>query len=324
MIKELITVVIPTYNRKELLRKCLTCLNDQTLSKDAYEVIVVSDGRDEATETAVVQYAAQCNFKLRFLSTRKKGGPASARNLGWLQALAPLVAFTDDDCLPKSNWLSEIVSNYNGEHLIAFSGKTVVPMPELVTDFALNTANLETASFITANCACTKAALKKTGGFDESFRAAWREDSDLHFKFLENEINIVKLESAVVVHPVRSARWGVSLFEQNKGRFDALLYSKYPGLFKSNLHVPILGYYLILLATGLLLHNLFFGGKEIFGWAWATVLVFLFGKLIYQRLQNRHKGLSQVAEMIFTSLLIPYLSVYWRIYGAVKYRVFYV
>jgi glycosyltransferase involved in cell wall biosynthesis len=324
MIKEIITVVIPTYNRLELLHKCLSSLNDQTLSKDSFEVIVVSDGPDPATEHAVKQYATQTDLQLRFFATQKKGGPACARNLGWLQARATLVAFTDDDCLPSSNWLSEIVRIFNGEHYIAFSGKTVVPMPELVTDFALNTANLETARFITANCACTKAALIKTGGFDESFHLAWREDSDLHFKFIENDIEIIKLESAVVVHPVRSAPWGVSLFEQNKGRFDALLYRKYPDLFKNNLHVPILGYYLILLVTGLLLYNLIFGGREIFAWTWGFVLLLLFGKLVYQRLKNRHKGLSQVAEIIVTSLLIPYLSIYWRIYGSVKYRVLYI
>jgi glycosyltransferase involved in cell wall biosynthesis len=324
MIKEIITVVIPTYNRLELLRKCLSCLQSQTLSKNSFEVIVVSDGPDQATEHAVAQFVLQTDLQLRFFATQRKGGPACARNLGWLQARAALVAFTDDDCLPTSNWLSEIVSNYKGERYIAYSGKTVVPMPKVVTDFALNTANLETARFITANCACTKAALIKTGGFDESFQLAWREDSDLHFKFIENEIDIVKLDSAVVVHPVRSAPWGVSLFEQNKGRFDALLYRKYPDLFKSNLHVPILGYYLILLVTGLLLHNLIFGGRAIFGWTWAVVLVCLFGKIVYQRLKNRHKGLSQVAEMIVTSLLIPYLSIYWRIYGSVKYRVLYI
>jgi general stress protein CsbA len=69
---------------------------------------------------------------------------------------------------------------------------------------------------------------------------------------------------------------------------------------------------------------LIFGGRAIFGWTWAVVLVCLFGKIVYQRLKNRHKGLSQVAEMIVTSLLIPYLSIYWRIYGSVKYRVLYI
>jgi glycosyltransferase involved in cell wall biosynthesis len=324
MIQEAISVVIPTYNRQELLLKCLSCLHQQSLSRDVFEVIVVSDGPDEATQNAVKQFGLRKKLKLRYYSTARKGGPACARNLGWLQARAGLVAFTDDDCLPDKHWLSNLVANYKGEKYIAFSGKTVVPMPEVMTDFALNTAHLETATFITANCAATKAALIKVGGFDESFHLAWREDSDLHFKFIKGEIDILKLDTAVVVHPVRSAPWGVSLLEQKKGKFDALLYRKYPDLFKRTLHIPIWNYYLILLATCLLLYNLFSGGKAVFTWTWVVVLLVLFGKFIYQRLRARHKGLNQILEILLTSMLIPYLSIYWRIYGSVKYRVLYI
>jgi glycosyltransferase involved in cell wall biosynthesis len=324
MVKEIITVVIPTYNRQELLHKCLSALQSQTLSKDAFEVIVVSDGADSATESAVNHFKIKNDLQVRYFATQSKGGPAGARNLGWLQARAKIIAFTDDDCLPESSWLSEIIANNDGQQYVAFSGRTVVPMPDLVTDYALNTAHLENASFITANCAVTKAALIKVGGFDESFRAAWREDSDLHFKFIEHEIGIVKLNSAIVVHPVRSARWGVSLFEQNKGRFDALLYRKYPNLFKSTLHVPIFNYYLILVVTCLLLYSIFFSVGGIFTGIWAILLLFLYGKFAYQRLHNRHKGFSQVVEIIVTSMLIPYLSIYWRLYGSVKYRVLYI
>jgi glycosyltransferase involved in cell wall biosynthesis len=324
MIQEIISVVIPTYNRQALLRKCLSCLQSQSLSKEDFEVIVVSDGPDEVTQNAVKQFGVENNLKLRYFATARKGGPACARNLGWLQARAGLVAFTDDDCLPDCNWLSNLVANYTGQRYIAFTGKTVVPMPDLVTDFALNTAHLETASFITANCAATKAALIEVGGFDENFHLAWREDSDLHFKFIKSEIDIVKLDAAVVVHPVRSAPWGVSLREQKKGKFDALLYRKYPDLFKRRLHIPIWNYYLILLATCLLLYNLLAAGKAVFTWTWAIVLLVLFGRFIYQRLQDRHKGLKQILEIVVTSMLIPYLSIYWRIYGSVKYRVLYI
>ena len=324
MVQEIISVVIPTYNRLELLRNCLNSLQHQTLPKQDFEVIVVSDGPDVASQNLLKQFGVSNDLKLRFFATSRKGGPASARNLGWLQARAKLVAFTDDDCLPDSNWLQEIAANYSGQQYIAYTGKTVVPMPELVTDFAWNTANLETASFITANCAATKAALIKVGGFDESFQLAWREDSDLHFKLLESNIQIVKLDTAVVIHPVRSAPWGISLIEQKKGMFDALLYKKYPQLFKSRLHIPILNFYLILLATGLLIYNVFAGKQAVIGWICMAVLLFLIGNFVYQRLQNRHKGLSQVAEIIVTSLLIPYLSVYYRIYGSLKYRVLYI
>lgn len=69
---------------------------------------------------------------------------------------------------------------------------------------------------------------EKVEGFDERFKAAWREDSDLHFKFLEHNIPINKSEKAVVCHPERKASWGVSVSEQKKSLYNALLYKKHP------------------------------------------------------------------------------------------------
>src|SRR5690606_21950559 len=131
----------------------------------------------------------------------------------------------------NKDWLSSLLNQYHEENLIAFTGRTLVPLPENPTDFAMNLSKLGDAEFITANCACTKEALYKVGGFDERFRMAWREDSDLEFKFISNDIPIHKVNDAVVVHPVNSVRWGVSAYEQKKGIYDALLFKKYPKLY---------------------------------------------------------------------------------------------
>ncbi len=55
----------------------------------------------------------------------------------------------------------------------------------------------------------------------------------------------------------------------------------------------------------------------------ALGMLMLFGSFIGRRLQNRHKSFSHVAEMISTSLVIPFISVYWRLFGSIKYRVFF-
>ncbi|HXL55663.1 MAG TPA: hypothetical protein VN958_05365 [Chitinophagaceae bacterium] len=83
------------------------------------------------------------------------------------------------------------------------------------TDFERNTALLEHVDFVTANCACTKKALEKIGGLDEDFTMAWREDSAFEFDLLENDITIIKVNEAIIVHPVRTA-WGISIMEQKK------------------------------------------------------------------------------------------------------------
>ena len=74
----------------------------------------------------------------------------------------------------------------------------------------------------------------RAGGFDERFSAAWREDSDLHFRLLHQGGRIVWAPAALVVHPW-PARWGVSLKQQRKSQFNALLYKKHPRLYRQRI-----------------------------------------------------------------------------------------
>ena len=315
-----ISVIIPTYQRPELLRRCLHALTRQTFPKENYQVIVVSDGPDEMTKQTVEEFSSD---QFVFLHTSEKKGPAAARNFGWKQANGILIAFTDDDTLPDPDWLNAIGQSYKGEKEIAYTGRVKVPLSNAPTDYEVNTAGLETAEFVTANCCCTKAALEKTGGFDERFSMAWREDSDLEFQLMLHQIPIVRLEDAVVVHPVRKAAWGISIKEQRKGMFNALLYKKHPELYRDKIQPsPLWNYYLIVL-SGLIFIALAF--TEHTNGALISFLIWflLTTAFIQKRLKNTSKKPKHVVEMIVTSICIPFISVYWQLYGAWKYRVFF-
>jgi glycosyltransferase involved in cell wall biosynthesis len=302
--------------------RCLEAITQQNIPKSYFHVIVVSDGPDEITEKALLDWKANQDLKLTYVHTALKLGPAAARNYGWRLAQTQLIAFTDDDCIPGPSWLKAYLKRYSGEDLIAFSGRTIVPPPAVLTDFAINLAHLEDADFITANCACTKLALNKVGGFDERYTMAWREDSDLEFKFITHRIVISKVPDAEVVHPVRKVPWGISLQEQKKGYFDALLFKKFPDLYRRKIVAPIWNYYGIIVLSILLLIAIYLHFVYLYIIC-AAGLCYFFSLLIVKRLENRHKSFSHVTEMITTSLLIPFLSVFWRVYGAVKYRVFF-
>jgi glycosyltransferase involved in cell wall biosynthesis len=298
-------------------------LSEQTLKITDFEVLVVSDGHDEQTKMALMDWKINHCLNLQFLHTPDKKGPAAARNYGWLNAKSPLIAFTDDDCLPEKNWLSAYIQAYQHPLDIAFTGYTHVPLPLAPTDYALNTAGLERADFITANCACSKTALVKIGGFDERFKMAWREDSDLEFKLLNLNIPIIKIGEAKITHPVRSAPWGVSIKEQKKGIYDALLFKKFPKLYRTKIQPqPLWNYYLInflllLLITALLQQN------KILATCSVLIAAALYCNFAYKRLKNSSKTVSHILEMLYTSLLIPTISVYWRVYGSIKYKVFF-
>jgi glycosyltransferase involved in cell wall biosynthesis len=313
-----ISVVIPTYHRPQLLMDCLAALFNQDF-KGRYEIIVVSDGPDPATRKMVEDSCF--DERLRYFEMPFKKGPAAARNYGWKKACSPLIAFTDDDTQPDKSWLSAFKDAYHQESQIAFSGKVIVPISPAPTDYEKNTAGLQIAEFVTANCCCTWMALQQTGGFDERFSMAWREDSDLHFKLIMDQIPIIHVEEAKVLHPVRNAGWGISLKEQRKGKFNALLYKKFPSLYRQRIQpAPLWNYYLMILSS------LFFIVCLVMNLPWPALFFFtgwavLLARFIYRRLKGTSKTITHILEMICTSVCIPFLSVYWQIYGAWKYRV---
>lgn len=319
--KKKISVVIPTYNRPHLLNNCLQALVNQTLTISNYEIIVVSDGPDMNTENIIRKFRADEYVEIFFYQLPKKQGPAAARNVGWKNANGILIAFTDDDCLPDTNWLLSIWEMYKEETLVAYTGKVTVPIPEKPRDFEMNTAGLETAEFVTANCICTKQSLNKTGGFDEQFPLAWREDSDLHFKLMLHNIPIYKNTRAVVVHPVRKAPWGVSIKEQKKTMYNALLYKKYPQLYRQRIKAtPTWSYYTMVLLFIIAIVAYLFKAYllSLFALAGWFILTIIF---TIKRLSATTKSPDHIIEMFFTSMVIPFLSVYYTLYGAWKYRV---
>jgi GT2 family glycosyltransferase len=321
-----ISVVVPTYKRAALLSSCLIALSKQRMSQDDFEVIVVIDGPDAQTEELIGRLREEYIPSLSYITLSENSGPASARNIGWRNATAQLVAFTDDDCRPGPSWLSSLWRAYEESgyaEKIAFSGKVIVPLPERPTDFELNTAHLETADFITANCACTKAALEAVAGFDERFRMAWREDSDLEFGLLERGVPVLKVKEAIVVHPVRRARWGTSIREQRKTMFNALLYKKYPHLYREKIQrLPAWNYYVIIAGVLMIVLGLILDNKTT-GLTGALLYIALTIAFILKRLRNTSRTTPHVIEMIATSLVIPFYSVYWTLYGSFKYRVLY-
>jgi len=303
------------------LVNCLEALAKQTLT-DPFEIIVVSDGPDPITAEAVNRWRSERpHMDFTLLATSEKKGPAAARNMGWLAAKSPLIAFTDDDCLPQSNWLSVLCHAYPGQPYIAFTGSIRVPTPLQPTDFEWNTAQLAVAEFVTANCCCTKKALMATGGFDGQFRMAWREDSDLHFKLFSQGIPISRIADAEVIHPVRQVPWGISLREQKKTQYNALLYKKFPHLYRQRIRSrPLWQYYMMsLLSIMLPIAYLFFSAD------WFTMVAVLWAvgvtNFTWKRLKRTKKSVGHVVEMAVTSALIPLFSLYWQWYGAVKYRV---
>jgi glycosyltransferase involved in cell wall biosynthesis len=331
-----ISVVIATWQRTELLGRCIKALVNQNMNDNRFEVIIVTDGPDEQTVRFMKQWLKKYSGRVAVtcFSLPVKKGPAAARNAGWRNAHGELIVFTDDDCIPQPDCLQQYWQAYlpYRNTAIAFSGQIKVPLsgpPErpgragIPTDYEMNTYRLEQARFVTANCACSRKALELTGGLDEEFTMAWREDTALEFDLSEKDIPIIKVPDALIVHPVRAASWGVSIKEQKKGMFNALLYKKHTWLYKKSNMERTPGYYyaitlMLLLAVIFSFHNTLLMTVCIIVWGALT------GWFTYIRLRKTSRSLIHITEMAFTSAVIPVLSVYWTFYGAIKFKTFFI
>ena len=318
-----VSVVVPTCGRMDLLDRCLDALTRQTLDARSYEVIIVDDEPNHNTLHLVAGWRARTverGPRLVYVANPGPHGPAAARNRGWRLAHAPLIAFTDDDTVPAPDWLANGLAAFD-EHVDALCGRIEMPLPCTPTDYQRDARRLETAEFVTANCFCRRSVLEQLDGFDERFTIPWREDSDLFFRLLEMHATIAHAPQAVVVHPVRPAPWGVSLLQIKKIAFDALLYKKHPQLYRQKIQdTPRWDYYVIVAALLVALAGLA-AGSEAVAAAGGIVWLVLTARFCARRLSGTAKTFSHVAEMIVTSALIPPLAVFWRIAGAIRYRV---
>ncbi len=319
----IVSVVIPTYKRDALLKQCMDALLLQAFDKSRYEIIVVDDAGREETKRLVEGYAlGNVAPVIRYLPVQGRHGPAAARNRGWKAAQGFIIAFTDDDCLPRPDWLSRGTSAVR-RGAAGVSGKIVVPLRHDPTDYELNTSFLEHSEFVTANCFYLKKALAEVNGFDERFTRAWHEDADLFFTLLKRNYRLMTVPEAVVVHPVRRGHWGISIREQSKSMFNALLYKKHRDLYKKKIHNPLLARYYAIVACSILsflsmaLNVRPIAAMALAAWILLTVSVCL------TRLRGTSHSLRHITEMLVTSLMIPFLSVYWRLAGAIKFRVFF-
>ena len=320
-----VSVVVATYKRDELLRRCLLALLDQDYAH--FEIIVVDDACSPTTEgviDAVRRERPRDDVSLRLLPGRSHG-PATARNIGWRAARGDVIAFTDDDAYPADvTWLSRGDAWFQDDEVNAVGGRVVVPGDRPPTDFQRNVMALERGEFLTCNAFYSRSALERVDGFDERFTVPFREDSDLQYRVEALGGRMAKDEQLVVVHPAPRGRFAISLRLQRYSMFNALMYKKHPQRYRARLQkVPPLDYYAILASSAVALSSITTRRRLpalIAGGVWAL----LEARFFLKRVRGTSRHPVHLLDMALTSLLIPPLSVYWRLRGAIRFRVLFI
>lgn len=175
-----VSVVVPSYNSARTIGACLEALLAQDTALD-YEVIVV-DSSTDGTPALVAQYAP----RVALVRSERRLPPGPARNLGIARARAPVIAFTDADCVPAPDWLATLAAAHARHD--AVGGRIDNGTPRSLCGTALWLAEFvefgggperQVASMPTANLSYKKRLLEAIGPFPD---VAWGEEYILNHR----------------------------------------------------------------------------------------------------------------------------------------------
>ena len=202
------SVIVPTRDRPDRLVRCLRALARLDYPGDAFEVVVVDDGSRIAVEQVVE--ALQTELQVSVLRT-PACGPAAARNVGVANARGEYVAFTDDDCIPRGDWLTALARRFAEVPEAVIGGDTVngpvrTPCAEatqLLLDYLslYYNADPDDAHFLTSNnLALRREAFVEIGGFDAGFPTAAGEDRELVARLHRLGRRVMLAPEVIVLH----------------------------------------------------------------------------------------------------------------------------
>jgi len=237
--KPLVSVIIPTYNRVDSLRRTLDSLSRQTYPLERYEVIVVDDGSGDRTPGI-----ADAVYPFRFHYVRQQNqGDAAARNTGVRHSRAHVLVFVDDDIVVRQELLEGMVEVVDSTDPTLVVGTLLEPpdtdpilRPAADCSLAGNDGALDIdfTRCLSGFLAVTREAFAAIGGMQGLTRQgadAWC-DVDFAYRAYLKGFQFRRSLKAVGYHhdaaaaslEALSRRW------RNASRTAVLLFQKHPGL----------------------------------------------------------------------------------------------
>jgi GT2 family glycosyltransferase len=209
------SVIIPTRNRHASLDACLQGIATLDYPRAKLQVIVVNDGGADIPPAQVRGWQKELDL---CLLNQANLGPGAARNAGASLARSDWLVFTDDDCVPQGDWLSEMTRATQLHPNAVLGGETVNGLRDNVYAEAsqclvaflneyyhVRAKKHSQAAFLTSNnLAMARRAFEAVGGFDETFWFA--EDRDLCARLGRAGFPLRRVPEARVVH-TRKMGW---------------------------------------------------------------------------------------------------------------------
>ena len=196
-----VSILIPTYRDWPRLLLCLDALAQQSLPREAFEIIVIDN--DANHQPPPLPAGVRCLHA-------PQGYSYAARNAGAASATGELLAFTDADCLPDPDWLAEGLASFAAQpDLALLAGRIeVFAAQENAVSRYENLFEFQQAEWVrlwrfgvTANLMVRRPAFDGAGGFNAAMKSGG--DSDFCRRCQALGLAIGYAESALVRHPSR-------------------------------------------------------------------------------------------------------------------------
>jgi len=209
----MVSVIVPTWNRRDLLRKTIESLTRQTAPFESFELIVVDDGSTDGTDAMVAGMRESLPFHFVFHRMEKNGGPVHARNYGAQLARGRILAFTDSDCQASPQWVARIIEVFAQDPWVAFLSGPAFNVPDQrVRFFSVGGNDLKTEhpAYPAANAIYRRDVFEEVGGFDPSaflYNAGPTpldcSDVDIAWRVKEHGYRNRFVDDLVIYHEVR-------------------------------------------------------------------------------------------------------------------------
>jgi glycosyltransferase involved in cell wall biosynthesis len=251
-----VSVVIPTYNRAEILRECLELLVGQKFVKDEYEIVVVDDGSTDSTSDVVENVKKTAKIPINYLY-QKNQGQGIARNYGIKHAHGKVIILVGDDILVKRDFISEHIKFHRkhkneNEAVLGFIGwdprLEINPFMEWLTNgssvmgkfgghqFAfekLKGKKFANYNFFYTSNISIKRSLLMRNPFDTRFSSYGWEDIELGYRLTKKEgLKLHYNPKAIAYHYHPMDEKGLAARMRNIGKSAHLIHRKYPELKK--------------------------------------------------------------------------------------------
>jgi len=228
-----VSIIIPVYNRKQVLAKTLAALIHQTYPKNLIEIIIADDGSSDGVEEVITKYKQYLN--LNYVYQEDKGYRLSkVRNLGIKKASHEHIIILDCDMLPVPELIEEYMKYFHITDKAVLIGHRRFVCTDFITDnqilFDINNAlqlpdikqqannprdrrlqiykktnNLKTAIFpfryfYGGNIAFPKKVIAEVGGFDEYFQHWGGEDEEMGYRIYNAGYYFIPVIKAIGLH----------------------------------------------------------------------------------------------------------------------------